>query len=84
MSGVITAVPLLFFGAAVRRLQLSTLGFLQYIGPTLQFLVALCLFREPLDPAKLTSFALCWLAICVYVADSLINQRPQLIADEPE
>ena len=84
LSGIITAVPLLCFGAALRRLQLSTMGFLQYVGPTLQFLVAIGLFREPLDRAKLASFALCWLAIAVYIADSLLNQRAQPIADEPE
>jgi chloramphenicol-sensitive protein RarD len=84
LSGVVTAIPLLFFGAALRRLDLSTVGFLQYVGPSLQFLVAVCLFREPLAPAKLASFALCWAAIAVYVADSLINRRPQPVADEPE
>ena len=84
LSGIFTAVPLLFFGAALRRLQLSTLGFLQYIGPTLQFVVALWLFHEVLDPAKLASFVLCWLAIAVYAADSLINRRPLAVADEPE
>jgi chloramphenicol-sensitive protein RarD len=84
LSGVITAIPLLFFGAALRRLQLSTIGFLQYIGPTLQFLVAVCLFHEPLDRSKLGSFGLCWLAIAVYVADSVLNRRPQPVADEPE
>lgn len=84
LSGVITAVPLLCFGAALRRLQLSTVGFLQYVGPTLQFLVAVCIFHEKLDQAKLGSFALCWLAIAVYVADSLLNHRPQAVADEPE
>jgi chloramphenicol-sensitive protein RarD len=84
LSGVITAVPLLCFGAALRRLQLSTMGFLQYVGPTLQFLVAVCVFREPLDRSKLGSFALCWLAIVVYVADSLCHHRAQPVADEPE
>ncbi|MCX6905011.1 MAG: EamA family transporter RarD [Verrucomicrobia bacterium] len=85
LSGVITAVPLLLFGVAVRRLQLSTLGFLQYIGPTLQFLLAIYIFREPLDRMKLVSFALCWLAIAVYVADSILNRRPApAVADEPE
>lgn len=84
MAGVITTVPLLCFGAAVRRLKLSTVGFLQYIGPTLQFLVAVCLFHEPLDRAKLGSFALCWLAIAVYVADSLLARQPQAVSDEPE
>jgi chloramphenicol-sensitive protein RarD len=84
LSGVITAVPLLFFGAAVRRLQLSTMGFLQYLGPTLQFLVALCVFREPFERAKLGSFTLCWLAIAVYVLDSLVTHRPPTVADEPD
>jgi chloramphenicol-sensitive protein RarD len=84
LSGVITAVPLLFFGAAVRRLKLSTMGFLQYIGPSLQFTVAVMLFREPLERAKLGSFALCWLAIAVYVIDSVVSRRFQEVADEPE
>ena len=84
LSGVITAVPLLCFGAALRRLQLSTMGFLQYVGPTLQFLVATCLFREPLNSAKLGSFVLCWIAIGVYALDSILSRTPQNLADEPE
>jgi len=84
MSGIITAVPLLMFGAALRRLQLSTVGFLQYIGPTLQLLVAIVIFHEPLDHSKFTSFALCWLGIAVYTADSIFTRHPQPVADEPE
>jgi chloramphenicol-sensitive protein RarD len=84
LSGVITAVPLLFFGAALRRLQLSTMGFLQYVGPTLQFTVATVLFHEPLDHAKLLSFVLCWIAIGLYVMDTLVSRQPQMVADEPE
>jgi len=83
LSGVITAVPLLFFGVALRRLKLSTMGFLQYVGPTLQFLVALRVFHEKLDRAKLASFALCWLAIGIYAADSILMRQPQL-CEEPE
>lgn len=84
LSGVITAVPLLFFGGALRRLRLSTMGFLQYVGPTLQFTVATCLFHEPMDRVKLVSFALCWVGIVVYVADSLARREPPPIVDEPE
>jgi chloramphenicol-sensitive protein RarD len=84
LSGIITAVPLLLFGVALRRLKLSTIGFLQYTGPTLQFLVAVVLFHEPLGGAKLVSFALCWLAIAVYVTDSIMTHRPQDCADKPE
>jgi chloramphenicol-sensitive protein RarD len=84
MSGILTAVPLLMFGAALRRLQLSTIGFLQYIGPTLQLLIAVAVFHEPLDHTKLTSFALCWLGIAIYTADSIFTRHPQVVADEPE
>ena len=84
LSGVLTAVPLLMFGAALRRLKLSTIGFLQYIGPTLQFLVAVLILHEPLDRSKLSSFVLCWAGIAVYTADSLLTRHPQAVADEPE
>lgn len=84
LSGLITAVPLLLFGAAVRRLTLSTMGFLQYIGPSIQLCVAIFVFREPLDPPKLASFGLCWIAIAVYVLDSILCRLPQPVADRPE
>jgi chloramphenicol-sensitive protein RarD len=84
LSGIVTAVPLLCFGAALRRLKLSTIGFLQYIGPTLQFAVAVFVFREPLDHAKVGSFVLCWFAIAVYMVDSILSRQPALVADEPE
>ena len=74
LSGIITAIPLLMFGAAVRRLKLSTMGFLQYVGPTMQFLVAVLIFHEPLNSAKLFSFALCWAGIAVYVTDTLLSR----------
>ena len=57
---------------------------MQYVGPTLQFLVAIVLFREPLDHAKLVSFGLCWAAIAVYVADSIRTHTAQPVADRPE
>jgi chloramphenicol-sensitive protein RarD len=83
LSGVITAVPLLFFGAALRRLRLSTMGFLQYVNPSLQFLVAIAFFREPLDRTKLGSFLLCWLAIAVYVTDSALRHYAPPVVEEP-
>lgn len=84
LSGFITVVPMLMFGAALRRLKLSTIGFLQYLGPTGQLLVAVAVFREPLDGVKLASFALCWLGIAVFAADSVLTRHPQAVADEPE
>ena len=53
LSGPVTTVPLLFFGEAARRLRLSTMGFLQYISPTLQFLLAVVVFGEPFSKTQL-------------------------------
>jgi chloramphenicol-sensitive protein RarD len=66
LAGPITAVPLLFFAGAARRLPLSTLGFLQYFSPSLQFLLAVFAYREPLDPARLVAFAFIWMALAIF------------------
>ncbi|HLP00422.1 MAG TPA: EamA family transporter RarD [Opitutaceae bacterium] len=65
-AGVVTAVPLLLFAAGARRLQLATVGVLQYIVPSLTFLLGVFLYREPLAPARLASFALIWTALALY------------------
>ncbi len=70
-GGVVTTVPLLCFVAAARRLRLSTMGFLQYLSPTLQLLVAVLAFREPFTGVQLATFVCIWLAIALYTADSL-------------
>ena len=75
LSGPITTVPLLFFGAAARRLRLSTMGILQYLSPTLQFLLAVLAFGEPFSAARLLSFACIWMAIIIYATDSLRAAR---------
>jgi EamA domain-containing membrane protein RarD len=54
------------------------------VGPTGQLLVAILIFHEPLTRAQLTSFALCWIGIAVYTADSILTRHPQEVADEPE
>lgn len=66
LSGVITAVPLLLFTFAARRLMLTTIGFLQYLAPTLQFLVAVVLFDEKLQLSQLAAFACIWTALAIY------------------
>jgi chloramphenicol-sensitive protein RarD len=66
LAGAVTAAPLLMFAAAARRLRYATLGLLQFIGPTLQFLEAVLIFGEPLRPAQLLSFALIWAACALY------------------
>ena len=70
-SGVVTAVPLLLFAAAARRLRFSTLGFLQYLAPTVQFLLAVLLFHEPLTTTKLAALGCIWTAVAIYSYDTL-------------
>lgn len=65
-SGAVTAIPLLAFAGAARRLKLSTVGFLMYINPTIQFLIALYVFHEPLSAEKLISFVMIWVALAIY------------------
>lgn len=70
-SGVVTAVPLLFFTAAARRLPLTRLGFFQYLAPTLQLALALTLFAESVAPMRLFAFGLVWLGIGVVSWDAV-------------
>ena len=62
-SGLVTAVPLLLFGVAARNLRLSTLGFLQFVAPTMQFLLAISVLGETMAPEKWASFACIWVAL---------------------
>lgn len=70
-SGPITAIPLLLFASGARRIPLSLLGLLQYIGPTLQLLLGVWLYHEPFGGARLAGFALIWGALAVYSLESL-------------
>jgi chloramphenicol-sensitive protein RarD len=70
-AGPITAIPLLLFAAAARRIPLSLLGILQYIGPTLQLLLGVWLYHEPFGGARLAGFILIWAALAVYSAEGL-------------
>jgi chloramphenicol-sensitive protein RarD len=69
-AGVVTAVPLLLFAAAARRLRLATIGFLQYITPTLHFLLAVVAYGEPFTRAHLISFIFIWLGLGCYSWDA--------------
>jgi chloramphenicol-sensitive protein RarD len=71
LAGPITAIPLLLFAAGARRIPFTTLGLLQYVGPTLQLLLGVYLYREPFDAAKLAGYAAIWLALAVFSADGL-------------
>ncbi|WP_226703766.1 EamA family transporter RarD [Microbulbifer elongatus] len=75
LAGPVTLTPLLLFNIAARRLNLSTLGFLQYLGPTLMFFLAVLLYNEPFDKAKLVTFIFVWAALGFYSADALMQRR---------
>ncbi len=68
-TGIVTAAPLLLFTSATRRLPLSTVGFLQYLTPTLQFLFAVFLYHEPLSADRLLAFGCIWLGLGVFTVD---------------
>ena len=74
-TGLQTALPLLWFSSAARLLPLSTLGFFQFIAPSLQFLLAVFWFGEPFDAVKLQSFGLIWTALAVFSLEADRNRR---------
>ena len=75
LSGVITAAPLLMFAASTKRLRYATVGLLQYVAPTIQFLLAVLLYHEPLTGAHIATFAFIWAGLVVYATDSLRAAR---------
>jgi len=74
-AGVVTTAPLLCFTAAAQRIRYSTLGFFQYIGPSLMFILAVWVYGEPLAADKLVTFAIIWLALALYSIDTLLFQH---------
>ncbi|MGY1739205.1 MULTISPECIES: EamA family transporter RarD [unclassified Blastococcus] len=74
-SGVATAIPLLLFAAATRRVPLSTVGLLQYVTPLMQLALGVFVFHEPMPPARLAGFVIVWVALAVFSLDSLRNAR---------
>lgn len=74
-AGIVTTVPLLFFTAAAMRLRLSTLGFFQYLGPTIMFILAVVFYGETFSSDKLITFAFIWGALALFILDALYTQR---------
>jgi chloramphenicol-sensitive protein RarD len=71
LAGVVTTAPLLCFTAAAKRIRYTTLGFFQYIGPSLMFLLAVMHYQEPLDVTRVVTFVFVWSGLLIYVYDSL-------------
>ena len=72
-------VPLLLFAWAVQRIPLSLMGVLQYIAPTLQFLVGVLVYREPFGAAQLVGFSLVWMALAVFTVEGVVAHRTEPI-----
>ncbi|WP_035833957.1 EamA family transporter RarD [Jonesia quinghaiensis] len=74
-SGIVTGLPLILFGTAARRLPLATVGILQYLAPTLQFIIGYLVFHEPMPTARWVGFALVWVALTFFTIDAVRQAR---------
>lgn len=74
-TGIVTAVPLLWFGHAARHLKLTTLGFLQYLSPTGSFLLGVLAYHEPFTRSHLVTFGLIWIALIIFTWDAMLRWR---------
>jgi chloramphenicol-sensitive protein RarD len=77
-AGVITALPLLLFGLAARSIPLTMLGILQYIAPTVQFLLGIFLYQEPFTVTRLVGFSIIWLALLIFTVEGLYERRKRI------
>lgn len=77
-SGLITAIPQLLFGAAATRIPLVAVGIIQYLAPTLHFLLGVFYFGESMSPARWLGFAIVWIAIVIFMTDALFRHRRAL------
>jgi chloramphenicol-sensitive protein RarD len=78
LGGAVTALPLLLFTAAAKRLPYSTLGFLQYIAPSLQFLLAVLVFHEPFGQTQALCFAAIWTALAIFSVEAIRTARARV------
>jgi chloramphenicol-sensitive protein RarD len=80
--GVITAIPLLFFAAASRRLPLVYMGFIQYFAPFIQFLVGVVILHEAMPPERWIGFGIVWLALVILTVDAVVAGRQSRLTVE--
>ncbi len=83
LVGVVTAVPLLLFAGAARRLPLTTIGLVQYLTPVMQFLIGVFLLHEVMTPARLIGFVLVWIALILLTVDRFRLRKPGGVRAEP-
>ena len=74
-AGVVTTIPLLMFASAARQIPLTVIGLLQYIAPTMQFLIGVFLYKEPFDRAHLIGFGIVWIALIIFWVENFLGNR---------
>lgn len=82
-TGLVTAVPLLLFGSAAQKIHLSTLGILQYLAPTIQFILGVVVYNEPFTRDTLAGFIMIWLALLVYSMEGYLHYRKIPVSIHP-
>jgi chloramphenicol-sensitive protein RarD len=75
LAGAVTAIPLLMFATAARRMSYTSLGFVQYTAPSIAFLLGVFVYGEPLSTTKLACFILIWFSIAIFCADAIKTYR---------
>lgn len=78
LTGIVTTIPLICFGAAATRVSLTTIGLLQYLAPTIQFALGVLLFDEPMPTMRWVGFGLVWLALAIFTVEAVQHRRRQL------
>lgn len=74
-AGVVTTIPLLMFASAAKQIPLTMIGLLQYLAPTIQFLIGVFVYHEPFDTTRLIGFSIVWLALIIFGAESYLSHR---------
>ncbi|HSK87675.1 MAG TPA: EamA family transporter RarD, partial [Anaerolineales bacterium] len=83
-TGAVTSIPLLLFASAARQIPLTMIGILQYIAPTMQFLIGVFLYHETFDQTRLIGFSLVWLALLIFWLENYVANRRVPVQPIPE
>jgi chloramphenicol-sensitive protein RarD len=76
----VTTIPLLLFASAAKQIPLSMIGILQYLAPTIQFLIGILVYKEPFDQSRLIGFGIVWLALIIFWGESYLASRGSVSA----
>ena len=83
-AGIVTTIPLLMFASAAKQIPLTMIGILQYLAPTIQFLIGVFVYKESFDTPRLIGFSIVWLALIISWVENFMSNRPQAPAPLPE